>query len=217
MAYLGQPRGPARVLDLGDLIRIGLPVFQSLLVLGRELPSIRQRFQAMVSLFTLTPHLDDVSDLRIFLQHILDDRPVGDLSVLLGQHPGHRLRQLADMVDLGLVVAWDEDDGDGAYLLKSQEREDEFMPVRQLEEHPLFRLDAQFHKTDGQLIHRLAELPVGPSARTVHKPDFVWVNIRVFIKDVPPGHPQPPSHAAVLLNLFLPIGCETFDRHMQSP
>ena len=53
-----------------------------------------------------------------------------------------------------------------------------------------FGLMPRLHKTDGQLIHRLSQIPVGPSAHCVHQTDLLRVDIVCLSKRSPQVMPS---------------------------
>ena len=155
---------------------------------------------------------DHVLDPRTYGAHVLDDREEVGLAVLRRQHPGHRLRDLGQALDLVLPVAVDEHDRDGPDLLTGEVDGHELGPVGQLDHHPVERLDTQIDQPDGQAFGVLARLGVGEARLPVDEGFLVRMDVGSPVEEIPESQPAPPPAAQVVLGVILPVRRRAFQQ-----
>jgi len=77
----------------------------------------------------------------------------------------------------------------GSDFLKSKVCNGKLVPVRQLNENSLLRLDAELHQANSQLICLLSDFGEGQAAHSVYHSLMLWVDIRSFVQHVAESKP----------------------------
>src|SRR4030042_1200252 len=152
-----------------------------------------------------------------FFEDVLHDREVVDLSILGGKNPCLGSGQTGKMIDLDLGVSWDQQNHNSPDFLKGEKREDEFVPVGQLNHDPVPSFDAEGHEANSQAVHLVTKLGVDVMSHIINEAHFVRVEIRRLVEYAPPRHSEPPSASIILLHLPFVIRRESFKhRHSSS-
>ena len=210
---LRDPGGAAGKLEHRGIGRIDLDRGELRGVEGRRpLHQLMQR-QRIPGRFA---HDDEMLQLAALRLHPHCHVAVVEAADRVGYDAGGRARQRDELADLGEAVGDQRGDRDTAGLLQRHIENGEFPDIRELDHHPVQRLQAQLHKVERQVGRQPVELAIGVLAGLVDDRHPVGESFQAGLQLVAQRAVLPVALVAVELLIFGGKGDDAF-QHGRTP
>src|ERR1700722_14140185 len=126
-----------------------------------------------------------MAQLGNFLANAIDHRAVIKIALLVRNHASHGPRKLHELADFSKAVRHERGNRDATDFLQRQVQNNKLGNVRQLQNEPIQRLEADFQKVQRQVVRHAIEFAVGDGTIAIEQSDSSFIFVKsdsVFLR-----------------------------------